>query len=76
MGYRIYRPDPELDRLIDESIDLRIKVSLRADEHTPELIAMLNELGELEKLIAKRQRAIMNYAPDRMTASALSVDES
>ena len=68
MGYRIYREDPELDRLIDECIDLRIKLSLLADERTPELVAMLNELGELEKLIAKRQRVMRNATPDQVTA--------
>ena len=68
MGYRIYREDYELDRLIDECLDLRVKVSLSTDDDSAELRAMRKEIFRLEERIATRQRTMRNPAQERMTA--------
>ena len=70
MSNRISRVDRELDQLIDECLDLRVRISLRTDEESPEIEAMINELSELQKRVAKRQVKMRNaqVMRDQMTA--------
>ena len=68
MGYRVYRVDSELDRLIDECLDLRVKISLSTDDDSAEVRAMRREINRLEKCIDTRQQTMRNPAPDQMTA--------
>lgn len=83
MGSRVFRCDENLDRLIDECLDLRVRISLRMDNYDGKgdgndavLGAMLDELSKLQATIAQRQRQLASSLHRRTEPSAGYVAES